>query len=169
MDASNIELSFRIIHSVSQLSVYGAVSSWCEEIGRTPRYWRAWIHKNHQASHKVPKTKCACRVEALKSTMQRVEPYLYLKNHEDHIAGKGYNSMNHHNLVHKFILMPQARKILDAKAAVDREWKKLETIPAWQLDKVKSKKGLFWVHRKTKEKSTLLHWWTYVISECEVR
>ena len=28
----------------------------------------------------------------------------------------------------------------DAKAAVDKEWKKLETIPAWQLDKVKSKK-----------------------------
>ena len=49
--------------------------------------------------------------------------------------------MNQHNLVHKFILMPQARKIPDAKAAVDREWKKLETIPAWQLDKVKSKKG----------------------------
>ena len=36
--------------------------------------------------------------------------------------------------------MPQAKKILDAKAAVDREWKKLETVPAWQLDKVKSKK-----------------------------
>ena len=30
-------------------------------------------------------------------------------------------------------------KILDAKAAVDKEWKKLETIPAWQLEK-KSKK-----------------------------
>ena len=28
----------------------------------------------------------------------------------------------------------------DAKAVVDKEWKKLETIPAWQLEKVKSKK-----------------------------
>ena len=36
--------------------------------------------------------------------------------------------------------MPQAMKIPEAKAAVDKEWKKLETIPAWQLDKVKSKK-----------------------------
>ena len=26
-----------------------------------------------------------------------------LKGHEDHIAGKGYNSRNHYNLVHKFI------------------------------------------------------------------
>ena len=31
-------------------------------------------------------------------------------------------------------------KIPDAKAAVDQEWKKLETAPAWQLQKVKSKK-----------------------------
>ena len=31
-------------------------------------------------------------------------------------------------------------KIPDAKGVVDKEWKKLETIPAWQLDKVKGKK-----------------------------
>ena len=31
-------------------------------------------------------------------------------------------------------------KIPDAKAAVDKEWKNLETSPAWQLEKVKSKK-----------------------------
>ena len=36
--------------------------------------------------------------------------------------------------------MPQAMKIPDAKAAVDKDWKKLETIPVWQLGKVKSKK-----------------------------
>ena len=48
--------------------------------------------------------------------------------------------MTHYKLVHKFIPMPQAMKILDAKAAVDKEWKKLETIPAWHLDRVKSKK-----------------------------
>ena len=33
--ASNTELFFRIIHSVNQLSIYGAVSSWCEQIGLT--------------------------------------------------------------------------------------------------------------------------------------
>ena len=31
------------------------------------------------------------------------------KDHEDHIASKGYNSSSHKNLVHKFIPMPQAR------------------------------------------------------------
>ena len=41
--------------------------------------------------------------------------------------------MVHNNLVHKFIPMPQAMKILDAKAAVDKEWKKLEAIPAWDF------------------------------------
>ena len=48
--------------------------------------------------------------------------------------------MTHYNLVHKFIPMPQATKIPDAKAAVDKEWKKLDTIPAWNLEKDKTKK-----------------------------
>ena len=39
--------------------------------------------------------------------------------------------------------MPQAMNIPDAKTAVDNEWKKLETTPAWQLEKVKSKKEVF--------------------------
>ena len=34
-DASNTELLFRIIHSVNQLSIYGAVSNWCEQFGWT--------------------------------------------------------------------------------------------------------------------------------------
>ena len=34
-DASNTELLFRIIRSVNQLSIYGAVSKWCEQFGRT--------------------------------------------------------------------------------------------------------------------------------------
>ena len=42
--------------------------------------------------------------------------------HEDHITGKGDNSFQHYNLVHKFIPMPQAMKIPAAKAAVDKEW-----------------------------------------------
>ena len=55
---------------------------------------------------------------------------LQSKNHEGRIVGKGFTSMTNYNLVHKFIPMPQAMKIPDAKAAVDKEWKKLETIPA---------------------------------------
>ena len=33
----------------------------------------------------------------------------------DHIAGKGENSLQHYNLVHKFIPMPQAMKVPAAK------------------------------------------------------
>ena len=51
----------------------------------------------------------------------------FLTKHEDRIAGKGFTSMTQCNLVHKFIPMPEPMKILDAKAAVDEEWKKLET------------------------------------------
>ena len=75
------------------------------------------------------KTKLACILEANESTGNS-EP----SNHEDHIAGKGENSLQHYNLVHKFIPMPQAMKIPAAKAAVDKEWEKLEKISAWKLD-----------------------------------
>ena len=34
-DASNTDLLFRIIHVVDQLSMYGAVSNWCEQVGLT--------------------------------------------------------------------------------------------------------------------------------------
>ena len=85
------------------------------------------------------KTKFACILEANESTRMRMgnsEP----SNHEDHIAGKGENASQHFNLVHKFIPFPQAMKIPAAKAAVDKEWEKLEKISAWNLTKVKSKK-----------------------------
>ena len=39
-----------------------------------------------------------------------------------------------------FIPMLQALKISAAKAAVEKEWEKLEKIPAWNLTKVRSKK-----------------------------
>ena len=69
--------------------------------------------------------------------MRREEPQP--KYHEDHVAGKGDNSLQHYNLVHKFIPMPQAMKIPAAKAAVDKEWEKLEKISAWNLTKVRNK------------------------------
>ena len=53
---------------------------------------------------------------------------------------KDTNSLQHYNLVHNFIPMPQAMKIPAAKAAVDKEWEKLEKISAWNLTKVRSKK-----------------------------
>ena len=48
--------------------------------------------------------------------------------------------MNHYSLDPKFIPMPLAMKILDAKAAVVMELEKLQKIPAWKLTKVRNKK-----------------------------
>ena len=90
------------------------------------------------ASNKI-KTKLACILEADEATRMRMGN-LIPHHHEDHIAGRGENSLQHYNLVHKFIPMPQAMKIPAAKAAVDKEWEKLEKISAWSLTKVKSKK-----------------------------
>ena len=90
----------------------------------------------------------SCILEASESTRLRVEGSLP-HHHEDDIAVKGNNSLQHYNLVHKFIPMPQAMKILAAKAAVDKEWEKLEKIPAWDLTKVRSKKEVI-VETRTK-------------------
>ena len=76
--------------------------------------------------------KLACILEASESTRLRMGESLPIY-HEDHIAGKGEISLQHYNLVHKFIPMPQAMKIPAAKAAVDKEWEKLEKISAWNL------------------------------------
>ena len=87
------------------------------------------------------KTKYACIVEADESMRTRVEGAPH-KDHDDRIAGKCLNSFSHYNLVHKIIPMPQAMRIPEAKAAVEKEWEKLEKIPAWQLTKVRNKKEL---------------------------
>ena len=85
------------------------------------------------------KTKYACIVDADESMTIRLEGVPH-RNYENHIAVKGMNSLNRCNLVHKFIPMPQALKVPDVKAAVEREWEHLEIIPAWQLTKVRNKK-----------------------------
>ena len=54
----------------------------------------------------ICKIKYACIVEADEFTRKRMEGTLQ-KGHEDNIAGKGINSLNHCNMVHKFIPMPQ--------------------------------------------------------------
>ena len=98
-------------------------------------------NKNGETRSKIGdiKSKLACILEASESTRLRMEESLP-NYHEDHIAGKGDNSLQHYNLVNKFIPMLQAMKIPAANAAVDKEWEKLEKISAWNLTKVRSKK-----------------------------
>ena len=83
------------------------------------------------------KSKFAWILEASESTRMRMEESLP-KYHEDHIAGRGDNSLQHY--IHKFIPLPQAMNIPAAKAIVEKEWEKLEKIPAWDITKVRSKK-----------------------------
>ena len=99
------------------------------------------------------KTKLACILEASESTRLRMGESLPT-HHEDHVAGKGDNSLHNFNLVHKFIPMPQAMKIPAAKATVDKEWEKLEKISAWNLTKVRSKKEVI---DETRTKGVKVH------------
>ena len=79
--------------------------------------------QNHQRREPCGKgsdtriAKYACIIESQESTRKRLERTP--KDHEDRIAGKGFNELNPF-LVHKFISM----KIPDAKAALDNEWGK---------------------------------------------
>ena len=52
------------------------------------------------------------------------------QKNEDRSVGKGFNSLNHYSLVHKFTPMLQAMKIPDANGAVDKEWGMFENLPA---------------------------------------
>ena len=81
------------------------------------------LHKHRETCCTVGqhKTKYACTVEADESMRIRLEGS-QSKNHEDHIAGRGINSLSHCYLVHKFIPMRQTMKIPEAKAAVEKEW-----------------------------------------------
>ena len=60
--------------------------------------------------------------------------------HQDRIAGKGENSLQHYNIWFTNLFLFQPMKNPAAKAAVDKEWEKLEKFSAWNLRKVRSKK-----------------------------
>ena len=99
----------------------------------------------------------ACIVEAHESTRKRLEG-IPPKDHEDHIAGKGFNSLSHCNLVHKLVLMPQAMNVPDATAAVDKVCENLEWLPAWQLTKKKTKSSVSSVGSWTRSFSAMRRW-----------
>ena len=83
-------------------------------------------------------SKFACILEACESTRLRMEESLP-KFYEDHIVGNRRQFTTTLQFGTNFSL-PQAMKIPAAKAAVDKEWDKLEKILAWNLTKVRSKK-----------------------------
>ena len=78
-------------------------------------------------------------------------------HHEDHIAGKANNSLQHYNLVNKFFPLPQALEIQQQKVAVDKECEKLEKISAWNLTKVRSEKEVSMKQGRRAQKFILPH------------
>ena len=88
------------------------------------KLWESCIQQNSD--------KTCVYLEAAESTRMRVGNSTR-HHHEDNAVGKGENSLQHYNLVHKFVPMLQAMKIPASKAAVDKEWEKLEKISAWNL------------------------------------
>ena len=87
------------------------------------------------ASNKI-KTKLACILEADESTRMRMRNSIP-HHHEDHIAGKGENSLQHYTLFHKFFPMPQAMKIPAAKSSSGQGMGKIGEIFGVELDKSK--------------------------------
>ena len=59
--------------------------------------------------------------------------------HEDHIAGKGENSLQHYNLVHKFSHV-SSHETSCSESSEGQGMGKREKISAWNLTKVRSQK-----------------------------
>ena len=97
------------------------------------------------------------------------------QNHEDHIAGSGIDSLNHYNLVLKFLPM-QAMKIPDAKAAVGKDWKTGENTRIATHESQKQKRGDRW-SKEWGQNSTVcvaprwhcVRWFRLIRSMCRAR
>ena len=117
------------------------------------------VSKTENAKASEAKTGFSCTTEEHESTKQRIES-VTKRNHEEHMTGKGRNSVLHYNLVHKFIPMPQAIRFQMQRQQWTR--KKLETIPAWDVRKVKSKKEVVKEAQKNNNKfhfTSLMDFW----------
>ena len=85
---------------------------------------RLQLHQHRETCGAVGqhKTKYACIVEADESMRIRMD-WSQSKNREDHMAGRGMNSLNHYNLVHKFIPMHEAMKKDRCKGSSGKTWR----------------------------------------------
>ena len=97
--------------------------------------------KSEIASEKTPKTVYECMVESHESTRQQVEssPPKIMKTT---LQAKGLLRCHITIWSTSLFLCHKRWKFRMQEAAVDKEWKTLETIPAWQLEKDKSKKDV---------------------------
>ena len=116
---------------------------------------KLWETDNEiKGSDKNQKTEYACVVEAHESTSMRFERTLP-KDHEDHIAEKGFKSLSHHNF---------GAQVCSSAASDDNfgsgssggQWEELGKSPAWQVSKVRRPKEIILENtEKRMAKSTL--------------
>ena len=92
-------------------------------------------------------------MEAHESTRKRLESSLP----KDHIAGKGYNSMSHCNWVHKFIPMPQAMRIPDAKSSSGQGMEEARDDSSMEFGKRQEQKGGYSGSTMRQKESPLCH------------
>ena len=90
------------------------------------------------ASNKI-KTKFACILEVDESKRLRMGNSIP-PNHEDHIAGKGENSLQHYDLVHKIFSYASSYENSCSESSGGQGIGKIGEISAWNLTKVRSKK-----------------------------
>ena len=122
------------------------------------KLWRRIVGVVHSIKLK---TRLACILEADESTRLRMDESLP-NHHEDRIAGKGDNSLQHYNLVHKFFLclkpwrFPQQRQQWIKNG---RNWKRFRR-GTWQ----KSERQRWSMKQgRRAQKCILPYWWTSVI------
>ena len=84
------------------------------------------------------KSKLACTLEASESTRLRMGES-FPTHHEDHIAGKGCNSLNYFNLVNNFSHASSDENSC-SKGSSGHGMGKMEKFSAWNLIKVRSKR-----------------------------
>ena len=176
------------LHTMSIFSVLGdsfwANSVQCQKIAWCLFHWSWWcrIQGDHEkCAQKVGnsdasrnalqtstcveehKTKYACIVEADESMRKRMEGSPH-KNHQDHIAGKGMNSLSRFNLVHKIFLCSKQRKHQmrrQQRKNNERNWREYRG-GSWRKSETRKK----WSRKQgiKAEPYILRRWWTSVIS-----
>ena len=109
--------------------------------------------KHEFASQKIPKTIYGCTVESHESTRHKSGIFSTYKTRRLHCRQRFYFD-DHYNLVHKFILMPQAMKIPDAKAAVDKGMEEARDNPSVANGESQKQKGV--CSRSTKRQKKVL-------------
>ena len=85
------------------------------------------------------KSTFACVLEPSESTRLRIEESLQ-NYHEDHIAGRGYKTLQHYNFGTQIYSYASRNENSCSKSSGGQGMGKLEKISAWNLTKVRSNK-----------------------------